>query len=66
IEDVTEEAVEDTVISGDTPEPPGDEEKAARYENLGRGEAPAAADEEPAAEEASEAVTTEDGEEGKS
>jgi large subunit ribosomal protein L22 len=45
----------EAVISGDTPEPPGPEEKAARYESLGREEAAAA---EPgdaeAAEEASE------------
>jgi large subunit ribosomal protein L22 len=51
----------EAVISGDTPEPPGPEEKAARYENLGREEAPAAAEEETPAEEASE-----EEEEGKS
>ena len=52
----------DAVISGDTPEPPGPEEKAARYESLGREEAAAAeAEEAPAAEEASE-----EEEEGKS
>jgi len=54
IEDVTEEAVEDTVISGDTPEPPGDEEKAARYASLGREEAPAPAAEEAPSEEEEE------------
>ncbi len=36
----------DAVISGDTPEPPGAEEKAARYEKLGREEASAAQGEE--------------------
>ena len=51
----------EAVISGDTPEPPGPEEKAARYETLGREEAPAAAEEETPAEEASE-----EEEEGKS
>src|SRR3989442_3758395 len=54
IEDVTEEAVHDTVISGDTPEPPGDEEKAARYASLGREEAPAPAAEEAPSEEEEE------------
>jgi large subunit ribosomal protein L22 len=53
----------EAVISGDTPEPPGPEEKAARYESLGREEAPAAeADEAEPAAEASE----EQEEEGKS
>src|SRR2546421_984466 len=42
------------------------EEKAARYENLGRGAARAAADEDPAAARASEAATTESEEVGRS
>jgi large subunit ribosomal protein L22 len=44
----------EAVIPGDTPEPPGDEEKAARYESLGREEAAAEPEEADTAEEASE------------
>src|SRR4051812_46821894 len=51
VEEIAEEApaevVEEAVSSGDTPEPPGAEEQAARYASLGRAEAPA-----PEAEEA--------------
>jgi large subunit ribosomal protein L22 len=60
-----EHVEEEAVTSGDTPEPPGGEEKAARSANLGREEAPAAAEEpEPAAEEPEPAAKEEE-EEGK-
>jgi len=47
VEEAPTEVVEEAVPSGDTPEPPGEEEKAARYASLGKEEAPA-----PEAEEA--------------
>jgi large subunit ribosomal protein L22 len=67
----------EAVISGDTPEPPGAEEKAARYEKLGREEASAAQGEETLeervapyvaedAEAEGEAAADEEEEEGKS